>query len=384
MVRNILARASRSVAPRSRGTVARRALGLLVVPLALGSATALGASHQASLRAGSLITHKRCARNASVGTINFISPFGFDASAGIIDVFLAEHLGYFRDLCLSVAINSAAQNGEELVSSGRAQVTGIGSAADAILTKASGANLTAVATYGDTDPHAIITSASVPTLKDLDGKTLGYYTNSTPAAVAMLIKAGATISQIHLVSLTNYDPNIVVNGTVDGLQGYASNQGTTLKAEGASFHEFLPSQFGIKGTYNIMQFNSTFLQQHRAVAADFMRADLKALSYCLANKAVCVNYLSKLAAAANLGSVFPAAHQLAVWTYESKFITTDKVGGYGVQSAAEWKTEYNEVKKYGTLCGLTASETVQPLSKTMDNTLVSGLYKGKTLIWPGT
>jgi len=357
---------------------------LLVVPLVLGSVSAFGATHQASLRAGSLVTKARCARNSAVGTINFISPYGYDASAGIIDVFMAEKLGYFKDLCLTVAINSSAFNGEELVSSGQAQVTGIGSAADAMLSKASGANLVGVATYGDTDPHVIITNSSITSLSQLDGGTLGYYTNSTPAVVAMLVKAGANVSSIHFVSLTDFDPGIVPRGQVDGLQGYASNQPLTLKAENLPFNEFTPAQFGIKGTYNIMQFNGDFLRGHRAVAADFMRADLKALAYCITNKTICVDYLASLAAKANEGSAFPAAHELAVWTFESKYITSDKIGGYGVQTAAEWETEYNEVKQYGTLCGLTSSDYVQPILSSMDPNLVAGLYKGKTLIWPGT
>jgi ABC-type nitrate/sulfonate/bicarbonate transport system substrate-binding protein len=385
LVRTMFARAGRSQATTPRRRVVRRAACLLVVvPLVLGSVAAFGATPKASLREGSLVTKARCARNAGVGTVNFISPYGYDASAGIIDVFMAEKLGYFKDLCLKVAINSSAFNGEELVSSGQAQVTGIGSAADAMLSKASGANLVAVATYGDTDPHVIITNSSITSLTQLNGGTLGYFTNNTPAVVAMLEKAGANVPSIHFVSLTNFDPGIVPRGQVDGLQGYASNQPLTLKAENLPFNEYTPAQFGIKGTYNVMQFNGDFLRAHRAVAADFMRADLKALAYCIKNKSACVNYLSSLAAKANEGATFPAAHQLAVWTFESKYITTDKVGGYGVQTPAEWLTEYNEVKKYGSLCGLTSSDFVQPILSTMDPKLVAGLYKGKTLIWPGT
>jgi ABC-type nitrate/sulfonate/bicarbonate transport system substrate-binding protein len=384
LVRTLFARAGRSQATTPRVRVVRRAACLLVVPLVLGSVSAFGATQKASVREGSLVTKARCIRNSGVGTINFISPYGFDASAGIIDVFMAEKLGYFKDLCLNVAINASAFNGEELVSSGQAQVTGIGSAADAMLSKASGANLVGVATYGDTDPHVIITNSSITKLSQLDGGTLGYYTNSTPAVVAMLVKAGANVSSIHMVSLTDFDPGIVPRGQVDALQGYASNEPLTLKSENLPFNEFTPAQFGIKGTYNVMQFNGDFLRAHRGVSADFMRADLKALAYCIVHKTVCVNYLASLAAKANEGSTFPAAHQLAVWTFESKYITSDKIGGYGVQTAAEWQTEYNEVKKYGTLCGLTSSDYVQPILSSMDPKLVAGLYKGKTLIWPGS
>lgn len=385
MASHLLGRVRGPRTPASRRRLVGRAIAFAVaVPLAIVSISAASAgAHSTALRAGSLITKARCTRNQAVGTINFVSPYGYDASAGIMDVFMAEKLGYFKDLCLTVAFNAAAFNGEQLVSSGTAQVTGIGSAADAILSKASGANLTAVATYGDTDPHVIVTAENFPTLKSLEGGTLGYFTNMTPAAIAMLTKAGAVLSKIQLISLTNYDPTIVTRGQVDGEVGYASNQAVALKEAGQPFHEFLPSQYGIKGTYNIMQFNTTWLAQHRPVAADFMRADLKALAYCITHKVACVDYIASLAAAANQGAAFPQAREQATWNYESKFITSDKVGGYGVQTTKEWQTEFKEVKQYGSLAGLTSSETVQPLAATMDTKLVAGLYKGKTLIWPG-
>ncbi len=375
-----------------RGTVARvrhRRTRLALVALTVAAtvtafgSTAFGSSTSRSVRPSALITNARCQRNTAAGTINFISPFGYDASAGIIDVFMAQQLGYFKDLCLTVAFNASSFTSQQLVSSGQGQVTGIGSAADAILAAASGANLTTVATYGNTDPHVIYTQPTIKSLKQLDGGTLGYHTNMTPAAVAMLTKAGANVSSMHLISLTSYDPTVVPRGQLDGALGFASNEPLQLKAAGMAFNEFLPSQFGIKGTYNVMEFNTDFLKAHRAVVADFMRADLKALHYCLANKVACVKYIANLATAANQGAAFPYARELATWDWESRYIVNDHIGGHGMQTAAEWQTEWQEVKKYGMLCGLTASDVVPPISKVMDPKLVAGLYKGTKLIWPG-
>src|SRR5579862_717657 len=369
---------------RRRGS---RALAALVVLGALACLTAFGSTAFGSsaprARTASLITKARCNRNAGVGTINFISPFGFDASAGIIDAFMAQKLGYFKDLCLKVAFNTSSFTSEQLVSSGQGQVTGIGSAADAILSAAAGANLTTVATYGATDPHAIYAQPNITNLKQLDGGTLGYHTNMTPAAVAMLVKAGADVSSIHLISLTSYDPTVVTRGQVDAALGFASNEPLQLRAAGIPFTEFRPKQFGIKGTYNVMQYNTDFYRAHRAVVADFMRADLKALGYCLVHLVACVRYVANLAAAANQGAAFPYVRQLQTWEWESRYIVNDKIGGHGVQTVAEWQSEWQEVKKYGTLCGLTASDTVPPIKKVMDTTLVAGLYHGTALIWPG-
>jgi hypothetical protein len=347
-----------------------------------GASTSGPASAANSPARASLITPQRCARNRGAGTINFVSPFSYDASAGIMDVFLAQRLGYFRDLCLKVDINAASFIGEELVSADRAQVTGIGSAADAILSAASGGNLTGVATYGDTDPHVILTNERITSLKQLEGGTLGYHTNVAPSALAMLHNAGVDVSKIRLIKLSSYDPTVVLRGQIDGLVGYASNEGTALAATGQKFHEFYPAQFGVRGTYNVMQFNTTWLKQHPAVAGDFMRADLKALAYCLANKRVCVDYISDAAAAAHQGAGFPKAHQLAVWNVESAFVQKAP-RPYGSETVSEWAPEYALVKTYGRQAGLTASNTIPPLGGLLDPSVVASLYTGNRLNWPG-
>jgi ABC-type nitrate/sulfonate/bicarbonate transport system substrate-binding protein len=366
-----------------RTKVTRLAAVVLVVGCLAGlGSTAMGSSTTSGAKS-SLISSARCKSNAAAGTINYISPFGYDAAATIMEVFMAEHLGYFKALCLKVSFNATSFTAEQLVSSGRGTVTAIGSAADHILATAAGANLTAVATMGDTDPHAIYAQPKIKTLKDLAGGTLGYHINITPAAIAMLVKAGVDPSSVKFILLTSFDPTVVPRGQVDAAVGFQSNEPLQLKAAGTPFTEFLPSQFGVKGTYGVMQFNTTFYKKHRQAVADFMRADLRALYYCVAHKVKCVQYVSKLAADANQGAAFEYNRQLTTWNYESQYVVNDKVGGYGVQTLAEWQPEYQEVQKYGQLAGLTASDKIRPLNSIIDTTLVASLYNGTKLIWPG-
>jgi len=380
----------RSVRARAAGARAAacppRALlaGLLVAAGALGGC---GSSHRPTPSAatvrGSVVSRARCERNTAAGPITFVSPFSYDASAGIMDVFMARKLGYFRELCLTVDINAASFTGEELVSADRAQVTGIGSAADAMLAAAGGAHVTAVATYGDTDPHVILTNAKITRLTQLEGGTLGYYTNITPGALQMLTDAGVDISKVRFVKLTSYDPSIVTRGQIDGLIGYASNEGTAFKDAGRPYHAFYPAQYGVKGTYNVMQFNTSWLHAHPAVAADFMRADLRALAYCMRHKAACVNYLARQARANHQGVAFPKRLETSIWKIESRFVE-DAPRPWGSQTLAEWRPEYRLVRRYGHQAGLTSTDTLPPLASMMDTTLVPSLYHGDTLIWPGS
>ena len=295
-----------------------------------------------------------------------------------MDVFVAEHLGYFKDLCLDVSINASAQNGQQLVSSGRAQFTSIGSAADDLLAKANGANITAIATDGAQDPHAIYTQAKITSLKQLEGGTLGYHINVTPAADAMLVAAGADPKKVKFLSLTSYDPTVVTRGQIDGAIGYASNEPNELKLAHQKFNEFLPSQYGVGGTYTVMQVNTSWYNKNRAVAADWMRADLKALQYCITNQAVCVKYMTGLAAANGLGKAFPPDLETKVWATESSYVLKNNGLPPGVQTYSEWQPSVTLVTKYG------GAKHVPPLQQAMDPTLVASLYKGSVLIWPGS
>ena len=318
-----------------------------------------------------------CAANKAAGTITYVSPFGFDASAGIIDVFAAQKLGYFKDLCLTVQFITNSETSTSLVSSGRATTTNVGSAADFIVAAASGSNITAVATYGDTSDYCIITKKSITSLMGLEGHTLGYHFVQEAPDLEMLHAAGVNISKIQMVNTSNYDPNQVVQGKIDAVDCYQSNEPLTLSAEGAQFNEFTPKQFGVTGTYNVEFFNNKFLSEHYAAAKDWMRADLHAFAYCETNKSACVNIEGDYAKAA--GSDFITSHEDQVWNLESALSANNTLpgDGIGVESQAEWAPEASEVTQFKLISG-----SLPNLNTVENTTMVASLYNGKSLIWP--
>ncbi|MFD4422279.1 ABC transporter substrate-binding protein [Agromyces sp. NPDC058484] len=351
--------------------------GALAAIVALSACAADATASNSSARADVIVDEQTCERNEAVGTITYISGYGYSASAGQMDVFLAEELGYFDALCLDVEINASGANGQQLVASGQAQFTALGSASDVMLAAANSHNLTAVATYGNTSPFSIFANENVESLTDLEGKKLGYFINLTPVASAMLDEAGVDVSKVELVKMTNYDPTVVTRGQVDAIVGYASNQPEKLKSLGLPFNEFLPADYEVGGTYNVMEVNSAFLAEHREVASDFMRASLKALEHCLANDAECVDLISGLAEQNNQGAAFPKDQQERTWAVESGWVRDSESGTPGVQTAEAWQSEYELVKQYGGVADLPALEDM------MDTELVAELYDGDTLVWPG-
>ncbi|HXY44607.1 MAG TPA: ABC transporter substrate-binding protein [Acidimicrobiales bacterium] len=352
--------------------------GVIVAATALAACSSSSpAPTSTSASSRSLISASECAANKAAGTINYVSPFGFDGSAGIIDVFAAQKLGYFKDLCLNTQMITNSEDSTTLVSSGAATTTNVGSAADFLVAAASGADITAVATYGDTSDYCIITRKNITSLKELEGKTLGYHFVQEAPDLEMLAAAGVDISKIDMVDTTNYDPNQILQGKIDAVDCYRSNEPLTLKAEGAKFNEFTPAMFGVTGTYNVEFFNTKFLDAHYGAAKDWMRADLHAFAYCEQNKDACVNIEGQAAKAA--GAEFITSHEQQVWGLES--VLSEKYTlpgeGIGVESQAEWQPEAQEVVKFKLIKG-----AVPSLSKYQNTTMVASLYSGKTLIWP--
>jgi len=191
----------------------------------------------------------------------------------------------------------------------------------------------------------------------------------------MLDEAGVDVSKVEMVKMTNYDPTVVVREQVDAIVGYASNQPQSLKAQGLPFSEFLPADLGVEGTYNVMEVNSRFLDEHREVAADFMRAGLKALQYCLDESDACIDKLAKLAEDNNQGAAFPRDQLARTWEVESAWVRESAGGNPGVQTEAMWEPEHKLVEKYGDVKDLPA------IADMMDADLVADLYDGDTLIW---
>ena len=262
-------------------------------------------------------------------------------------MFAAQKLGYFKDLCLSTNFVTNSQDSTALVSAGKAQVTNVGSAADYLTAVASGSNIKAVATYGNTSDYCVITQKNITSLPQLAGKTLGYHFVKEAPVLAMLLSGHVNLNKVHFVNTTNYDPNQVVQGKINAVGCYQSNEPLTLKAEHAQFNEFTPAQFHVTGTFNVQFFNKTFLAAHYAAAKDWMRADLRAFDYCAAHQAACVNIEGDYAQPGRR-RIRDQPRAAGVGPGERPRAASHAAReGVGVQSVAEFQPEADELTRFG-------------------------------------
>ena len=350
-----------------------------VVVLAAGLSIASCSSSHSGSGSGSSATlaasSPECTANRAAGTVHFASPFGYDASPGIMDVYAALQLGYFSDLCLNVDFINVpfTESPYALVSAGTAQITGSGSAADVLATQSGGANIVGVATYAEASDYALLTRPDVTDLTQLQGKLLAYHTSFPVVLTEMLVKAGVDVSKVRTTNDTSYNPELLIQDKFDALQAYQSNEPLQLQAKGDKFTMWTPDKFGIDGTFNVMVANRDFVSNHRQAVADFLRAEFHAFTYCNANVATCVGFLAK---AQGSTTQTPFAEQ--EWKVESALVLAHHLpsAGVGVETIGEWAPEAAAVVEFKRVTGSPDLTTAE------DTTIAASLYHGTTLIWP--
>ena len=317
------------------------------------------------------ISAARCAQNKAAGKITFLSPFQYVASVGILDVLAAQQQGYFKALCLDVTVRPGGIN-TALVSSGKAQLGGVGGPSDTITAAANGAKIEGIATYGNTSAIELLTLADsgINTLKDFEGKTLGYKGAMPPILKAMFAKAGVSNSKIKEISV-GYDPTILSKGQVKALVGYKSNEQVTLQGMGVKLKIWDPQTYGLKSAFNTQIANTAFATAHPTAVEDFLRASYAGFAYCDAHLPTVLAYAKQLTGAAG----YDIAANTVRWRAESSLVRTTLLAGHGVgwQTTTQWQPELGYLEQFKLI---PKAVDLVPL---VNNRFNAAIYSGATL-----
>lgn len=362
--------------PRTARAAGAAMLALLTVGTLVACTGSGTPATTAPAKAG-LISEARCAKNQAAGAITYLTAFAFVASPSILDVLAASELGYFKDLCLDITVQGGTTNAQ-LISAGTAQLGGLGSASDVMVARSSDAkDITSIATYGNTDAIELITMADggIDSLKDFEGKKVGYKGAIAPQFTAMFRSQGVDPSKIDWVSV-GYDPSILPRGQVQGLSGYTSSEPKILEAGGAKIRQWRPADYGVQSTFNVQIANSTFASAHPTAVADFLRATFKAYAWVNASDANLNRALGWSKAKSSAG--FDAALSRERWKTEVGLITKSQPTGLalGQQSVAQWQPEAKLLLQSKLVT------TAPDIAADQSNAAVDSIYRNGRLIWP--
>ena len=285
----------------------------------------------------------------------------------------AQQQGYFIAMCLDIVIRPGNVE-PALVGTDKVQIGGAGGPSDAITAAANGSKIVGIATYGNTSAIELMTMASsgINSLKDFEGKTLGYHSVMPPLLQAMFAKAGVPTSKIKEVSLASYDPTVLPKGQVQALVGYKSNEQLTLQKAGVKIKIWDPETYGLKSAFNTQIANAGFAKAHPTAIEDFLRASYAGFAYTDTHLPTVVAYAEKLSG----GSVnYPPAANIVRWEEESRLVRTTLLPGHGIgwETTAQWQPELGYLEQFEFI-----SKPVD-LAPLIDNNFNAAIYDGTVL-----
>ena len=358
-------------------------VALCIGGLAAGPAAAT--THKKKASNVGKVTKAECARNKAAGTITYVG-YNYGAAPNTMDPVVANTLGYFKKLCLTV--NYVLGSGQKLVSAGTAQVTSGAQASNILGDVAIGDNFVATTTMERVDTTDIITRNSITNLKQLEGKTIGYDQNISVGTLAELQAAGVDYNKINFIVLNDANPYPIENEVFGDSTIYQNT--LQLKSVGIPYHDFPSAKYGIQGLGFIQIWNKTFAKANPGVVADFSRADIHAMDYCLSSTAhgnQCVQIMTKGAAANGEGSEYPLSGERALWAFSKQQLKTIGTRPLGVTTLKQWNQQAAEAKKWApveaSIEHIPVTSNFPAPSTVLDSSWVKQVYNKKgQLIWP--
>ena len=344
-----------------RGLVALVVAATACAPGAVGPAPA---SQSASLSSTPFPVEK----------VTFIAGFKPQADLPFVGVYIAQERGYFKAQGLDVSIQHAV-SGEhvQLLATGRAQFS-TGTGGD-ILKRVAQADvpLVSVAVIGQRDDQAFAVRADSPiqTVKDWEGKLVGY--KSTPSAdyLALLKIGGVDRTKVREVAV-GFDPRVLATGQVDVYPVFAANEPDTLARQGIAVRLFDPT------TYGVPSFGLTYMSNRDLVATRpdlvrrFLRAALKGIEDAIADRDGAIDIVMKYAPGED------RAHQRYMLDTEIEAAQNDttRTRGIGATTKEQWSALESFLSDYGAIPKRVDVTTVY------NESFVNELYKSGKLIWP--
>ena len=358
-----------------------------ITPATITPATITPATEMPTVvTAGEPFPDARCEANRAAGTISYLTGFDFAATASIVDVLVADHHGYFDELCLDVEITPSFSTANyPLVAANDAQFSSSGSFSElATFAAVNEADLVALAVEGRVAIDGLMTKPEITGLEGLAGATIGVKGKLPPSIAAMLAQAGLIEgTDFETLLLEGFDP--LAHWQIEGvaaIPGWKSNEPGALERAGVAFNLFDPADVGIPGSFGLVYTNRTFLTEHPTAAEDFMRATMRGLADAIADPAAAAAIaVERINGNGNPNFLSPEGETFR-WATDARLISqTTPAGSFpGVPDPAALAAE---IAAYEAV-GVYATTGTPEVEGRFDPDLLAGLYAADgSIIWPG-
>ena len=308
-----------------------------------------------------------------VEKVTFIAGFKPQADLPFVAVYMAQEKGYFRDQSLEVEIEHAT-SGEhiQLLATNRAQFS-TGSAGDVMKRVASaGVPLVSMAQIGQRDEQSFAVRADSPirTLKDWEGRLVGYKTTVSADYLALVSIGGVDRTKVREVAV-GFDPRVLADGRVDVYPVFTANEPDTLARLGIPVRLFDPTTYGVPGLGLTFMTNQEMIQTKPEVVTRFLRAALRGLADAIADRDGAIDVVMKYATGED------RAHQRYMLDTEIDAAQNDltRANGIGAMERSRYVALRDFLLQYGALAKSVDVDAV------FTDRFVKDLYKDGRLVW---
>ena len=305
--------------------------------------------------------------------VTFMAGFKPQADLPFVAVYVAQEKGYFRDQSLEVEIQHAT-SGEhiQLLATNRVQFS-TGSAGDVMKRVASaGVPIVSIAQIGQRDEQSFAVRADSPirTLKDWEGRLVGYKSTVSADYLALLQLGGVDRSKVREVAV-GFDPRVLVDGRVDVYPVFTANEPDTLSRIGVPVRLFDPTTLGVPGLGLSFITNKQTIDAKPEVALRFLRAAFRGLADAIADRDAAIDVVMKYATGED------RAHQRYMLDTEIDAAQNDltRANGIGAMDRSRYVALRDFLLQYG---GLARTIDVDAV---FTDRFVKELYKDGRLVW---
>jgi len=307
-------------------------------------------------------------------TVRFMAGYKPQANLPFVAVYVAQANGYFAEQGLQAEITHATGQGEHLKLLLQGTLDVITASADEVLARRADAlPVVAIAVLGQRDQraYAVLDSSPIRSLKDWEGRTVGFKVEPAPDYLAMLSAAGVDRGRIQEVPV-GFDPRLLAAGKVDVYPVFESNEPDTLQRLGAPVRLFRPDDFGVPGLGLTFETRQALLGSDPDLLARFLKATLHGVEWARANREAATDIVMQWAPQED------RAHQRAMLDVEldmaESAVTQSR--GLGWASRDQWQTFHDSLLRFGGLKGSVAVDAA------FNDQILQRIYVDNRLRWP--
>ena len=305
--------------------------------------------------------------------VTFMAGFKPQANLPFVAAYVAQERGYFAEQGLDVTIRHSTGQHLQLLLSGDVDITT--AAAGSVLKRRAdpGVPIQAVALFGQRGQQTFIALADsgIDSPRDWEGRTVGYRISLPPEYLAIVDAAGVNRELVQEVRV-GFDPRILVQGKVDVLAVFKSNEPDTIRGLGFDVVQFDPSAFGVPALGLTYIAREDLIAQEPELIARFLKAALKGLEYSFAHPEETLDIVLRYADKEDRDHM---RFMLAAEQADAVSAVTGE-HGLGWMTLQQWQQFHDLLVRYDALAG--AVEVEQAFT----TQFLEAAYEDGRLVWP--